>query len=87
MDSQHQGAENEACEKLHCAETKGEGQGDTDKPCTPTLGFVCQGEPICSFPLVLIRLSVVLLGNIAVGPHSEPLALSAEPTNPEPKTV
>ena len=36
VDSQHQGAENEACEELHCAERKGEGQGDTDKPRTPS---------------------------------------------------
>ena len=32
MDSQHQGAENEACEELHCAERKGEGQETQTSP-------------------------------------------------------
>ena len=85
MGSQHQGAEDEACEELHCAERKREGQGDTDKTFSPLHFGVCMSRRVWLF--ISTSLSVVLLGNTAVRPYSQPQALNSEPTNPEPKTV
>ena len=58
MGSQHQGAENEACEELHCAERKQEGQGDTDKTFIPLHFGVCMSRRAWLF--ISTRLSVVL---------------------------
>lgn len=85
MGSQHQGAENEACEELHCAERKEEGQGDTDKTFTPPHFGVCMSRR--AWLLISTRLPVVVLGDSAVGPDSQPQALDSEPTNPEPRAV
>lgn len=83
-DSQGQGAENEAREKLHGAKMKREGQGDTDRTSTPSLlrGILMSKRAWLS--LSSSHDTLVHLGNTAAGPHSGPQPSTLNPPAQDP---